>query len=262
METFQNETVLDRLKNIGRPDTPWPDYPSQHKLTPQNIPELIQIAVDEHTWEEDGEDPAIYRNIHAYRALGQLHAAEALPALIEIFRWVDEYNDDWTAEDLPEAIGLIGPAAVPLLSDYIANNEHGLWARAAAVASLTEITKTFPEAAPDSAAALTRTLSRYEENDPKINAELIYGLAELRQPETYTLVEQAYRAKRVDLSMYNDWEDFQVQVGLLEKRTKDEWGLPIQQAQPMKRLTNSTAKKEKAKRKQEKQSRQKNRKKK
>jgi hypothetical protein len=261
---------LSQLVTLGSPVEPWPDYPALYGLTGEHIPELTRMATDAHTWEEDETDPAVHRNVHAWRALAQLHAVEAVPALVVNFGWVDEYQDDWTGEDLPRAIGLIGPDAIPALSDYILDIQHGVWARAAATDSLAEIAKNYPDSGGACAAALTRTLAQYEQNDPIVNADLIVALAHLRLPDTYPLVEQAYRAGKVDLMTMGDWEDFQIEVGLLKERITPEpdrdWDFKsILGAKPKSSKLSSPGKEDKQaknKRKQEKLSRKKNRKKK
>ena len=261
---------LSRLVTLGPPLEPWPDYPALYGLTQEHIPELTPMATDAHIWEEDEKDPAVYRNVHAWRALAQLHAVEAVPALVENFDWVDKHGDDWTGEDLPQAIALIGPDAIPVLSDYIFDVQHGTWARAAASDTLSQIAKNNPDSATACAAALTRNLSQYEQNDPIVNADLIVALAHLRLPDTYPLVEQAFRAGKVDLMMMGDWEDFQIKVGLLKERITPkpdrDWGfksmLGAKQKSSKLSISGKEDKQTKNKRKQEKLSRKKNRKKK
>ena len=271
-------TPLIHLLTLGKPKEPWPDYISDFGIIPAHIPALIEMATDVGVWEEDGEDPRVYRNIHAWRALAQLRAVEAIPALVGKLGWVDEYNDDWAGEDLPEALGWIGPAGVPTLADYLADNSNGLWARVGAAVSLGEIARRYPASSEACADAITRTLADFKDNDPLLNAELITILSNLRQPETYPLVEQAFQADRVELSVMGDWEDFQVEVGLLDRRITPEkkrswFDFPFSQQNDsatktgrsdirLKSSTRKEDKKVKNKRKQEKQSRKKNRKKK
>jgi hypothetical protein len=248
-----------RLLELGDPDSPWPDYPALYGLTSEHIPELIRMAIDESTWEdEDNVDAEMFRNIHAYRALGQLQAVEAIPALLSIMRWSDDYDDEWTSEEMPQVFALIGPAAISPLADYLADTQHELWARSTAASSLNAIAQRFQESAPVCVANLARTLSEYEQNDPDLNASLVVELAELHQPETYFLVEQAYQAGRVEESVMGDWEDFQIKVGLIEKRTTPKQN-PLREIlspgpslfnPPGSRTGGKASKKEKAKRKQ------------
>lgn len=261
---------------LGLPESPWPNYPAQFDLTAADIPWLIAMAVDEHTRQEEGEDPTDYRNMHAWRSLGQLHAVEAIPALLGILRWVDDYNDEWTDEELPEVFAMLGADVIAPLSDYLANPENLLWARVAAVTSLEHIAREHPETAEDCARALARTLEQYASNDLDLNGFIVEALSKIRRPETYALVEQAFQADRVEQNIDGDWEDFQVRVGLLEKRLtpepKFDWPRPNMRrgmwdpgAPPVEpeaqEVVKQAKKKEKNKQKQAKQSRKKNRKK-
>jgi hypothetical protein len=261
-----------RLLEIGWPANDWPDYPKEYGLTAEDIPELIRMAGDERTWEEDSESPTVFRNIHAWRALAQLEAVDAIPTLTGALRWVDEHDDDWSAEELPEALGRLGVAAIPHLRDFIADSENGIWGRIAAAVSLEKIVENSPDSAAEVAAILANVLKEYEQNDPVLNGYLISTLQDLKQPETYPIVEQAFKANRVDLSVLGDWEEFQIAVGLLEERITEKpasWHFnnpfmsaeaPTLQSSPQGK--SSKQDKEKKKRKIAKQSRKKNRKKK
>src|SRR5579864_7878643 len=48
--------------------------------------------------------------VHAWRALGQLRAVEAVEPLLELFDRLED--DDWVHEELPAVFGLIGPARI------------------------------------------------------------------------------------------------------------------------------------------------------
>ena len=270
MNDLNDPQPIDRLLTLSEPDGDWPDYPSQYGLTAEHIPDLIRLAEDTFRLEDEGEeDPRVYANLHAWRALGQLGALEALPNLMKLCAWVDEYGDEWAAEELPRVFGLLGVGAIPALSAYVTGQENGLWARAVACDGLECIATAFPDSTPVCAGILAEALAGYAQNDPTLNASIIVPLMHLRQPDTYPLVEEAFKADRVDLIMMGDWEDFQVEVGLLEERiTEPEYGwLPPdldEQDDDFSHPAQSknAAKKEKNKRKQEKQSRKQNRKKK
>ena len=112
-------------------------------------------------------------------------------------------------------------------------------------------------------------LENYIHNDEMLNGELVTALAELGAVEAAPLVEQAYKADRVDESVMGDWEDFQVEVGLLEERITDPDEdldfnpfFPALGSETQKRPVKKEAKQVKKKRKQAKESRKKNRKKK
>ncbi len=105
---------VERLLTYGESDriTPneWPDY-RELGIGPEHVSELIQMATDEALNEADPESPEVWAPLHAWRALGQLHAVEAVEPLLELFDRLED--DDWVHEELPAVFGLIGPRALP-----------------------------------------------------------------------------------------------------------------------------------------------------
>ncbi len=247
----------------------WRDYLAQYGLKQEHIPELTRMATDEALNHADSESGEVWAPLHAWRALGQLGAVQAVRPLLTLLHRIDDDNDDWVGEDLPEALALIGPAAIPALAEYLDNPENKLWARVAASSTLEKIGNAYPQARGESIAALTRTLEHYASNDEILNGDIIAALADLDAVEAAPLVEQAYKADMVDESIMGDWEDFQVEVGLLEERVTalEEEELNFNPFLPdeyggAKTTRKKEEKKVKQKRKQAKASRKKNRKKK
>lgn len=197
----------------------WVDY-RLLGIEEKHIPFLIQIINDHQQfwekWEED--DPRGFTPVHAWRALGQLRAVEAIPTLISLLREIDDDDNDLIQEDLPEVLALIGPAAVPALIDYLNNPENPVWARLAASKSLKKIGLAHPDVYRDVVQAYANILNGYTKNDLTFNGFIILHVAYLRAKETYPLVEQAFKEGWVDPAVMGDWEDFQVEVGLLKKR--------------------------------------------
>ena len=279
MTSFEYPQPVAKLLTIGSLDGEWPNYVAQYNLTAEHIPALIRMAVDPSCMtadEDEIDDFGYYAHIHAWRALGQLRAVEAVAPLIPLFHYVDEYGDDWAAEDLPEAFALIGAPAIPALGAFLLDPQPKEWAKCAACEALELIVQADPAAVPECTEVSTAALANYKQNDPIVNASIIAVLSVLRQPSTYALVEEAFGAEQVELATMGDWEDFQVEVGLLKKRitpraprlplfnmgrspATDE--LPAEKSQ-IAILNKNSAKKEKNKQKQSKQSRKQNNKKK
>src|ERR1700687_2750327 len=118
---------LDRLLTLGKAwgSNPWPDYLALG-LGPEHIPELIRMATDPALNEDDSESPEVWAPGHAWRALGQVPAADAAAPLVQLFQRIDENQDDFVGEDLPRAFGLLGPAAIPALMAYLSDETKGL----------------------------------------------------------------------------------------------------------------------------------------
>jgi hypothetical protein len=195
----------------------WPNYLA-YDLGPEHIPDLIRMATDEELQGADSESLEVWSPIHAWRALGQLRAESAVEPLLGLLHRIDDDQDDWVGEEIPEVMGMIGPAAIPALAAYVADSSRGLWARVAASASLTEIGQRHPASRADCVATLTRLLEQYQDHDETVNAELVAGLIELHAVESAPIMERAFAARRVDNSVSGDWEDVQIEMGLRQAR--------------------------------------------
>ncbi len=273
MTTVYSEPI-SKLLQLGRPEDPWQDYAALG-ISHKDIPELIRLVQDHELrlmeppddFPEDEELPEWYAQIHAWRALAQLKAEESIPAIVSILYQVDEDDDDWIGEDAKDIFAAIGPAAIPLLGEYLANDKNGLYARTAAASSLRNIAITHPEVRKECLDRLVVVLQKYGENDEGLNGFLIYDLVELKAVEQIDLIEKAFASDNVDEFIMGDFEDVQIELGLIEKRTKPrprpDWFENFPREKKMfqiERDAQKAEKKEKNKRKQEKKSRKKNRK--
>ena len=216
---------------------------------------------------EDEDLTEWYGQIHAWRVLAQLKAEEAIPALLNNLQEIDEFDDEWYGEDSFEVFPMIGPAAIHPLAEYLANAEHGTWARIAASASLEKMAKVHPETQAECVTAIISALQKFKENDESLNGSMISDLMEMNAAREHLgLIEEAFKANRVDTFIDGDFEDIQIKLGLIEKRSKPR-PRPMWFDESNRVFTDSNMpsvkkadKKEKNKRKQEKKSRKKNRK--
>jgi len=270
---------VSKLLKLGRPDDSqgWLNY-QKFSITRADIPELIRLLEDKNLrWMERPDDlPAHedltewYGQIHAWRALAQIKAEEAIPALLNNLAEIDEYEDDWYGEDSFKVFPMIGPAAIHPLSEYLADSEHGTWARVAASASLEKMAQAHPETKPECISAIVAVLGKYKDNDESLNGSMISDLKEMDAAREYLdLIEQAYKSGNVDEFIDGDFEDLQIELGLKEKRTKPRSNpfffkgdqMVVDKSHPILQNEMKKIKKEKNKRKQEKKSRKRNRKK-
>jgi hypothetical protein len=196
--------------NLMTPDE-WPDY-RELGIGPEHIPDLIRMATDEELNEADSESREVWAPIHAWRALGQLRAVEAVEPLLGLFDRL-EY-DDWVNEELPDVFGMIGPAALPVLAEYIADLSHNDSSRISAIAGIENIGKRWPDAKGESITLLEERLKRFEENEPDVNGFIVEALVELGARETAPVIERAFDEGYVDPIVMGDWDDVQVELGL------------------------------------------------
>jgi hypothetical protein len=206
--------TLGDLSGIGNS---WRDYPALG-LDAGHVPDLIRMATDEALHTADSDSAEVWAPVHAWRALGQLRAEAAIEPLMGLFRLADDLQDDWVSGDLPKVMGLIGPVAIPALDAYMRDAVHGLWARIAASECLVKIGQGHPGARDACVAALTGQLEHFAENGEDLNAFLIVDLVDLRAVESAPVMEQAFAADAVDLSVQGDWEEVQIELGLLTER--------------------------------------------
>lgn len=218
-----------KLLTLGRPDNRgWRDY-LKMGFTRADIPELIRLVDDKKLrWmkkpddvPEDGDITEWYGQIHAWRTLAQLKAEEAIPVLLSILHEIDEFGDDWYGDESFKVFPMIGPAAIRPLAEYLADTKHGTWARVAVSASLEKMVKEHPKTKAACAAAVVAALLGHKDNDAALNGSMISNLVYMNAAREHMgLIEEAFNSGNVDESVDGDFEDIQVKLGLIEKRSK------------------------------------------
>lgn len=197
----------------------WRDYKSDG-LTAEHIPTLIELAQDEELYYEAWPDPAARAPIHAWRALGQLQAVDALDMLLRLMDlWQDE---EWVVLDMPIVIAMLGPSVLDTLGDAFERVRGNDITGATIVEAIHEIAQRTPEVQPQCVAVLTAELENYGQNHRWVNARLVHALTELNIVDAAPLMEKAFAADAVDLSLMGDWESVQIALGLLDARITPE----------------------------------------
>lgn len=213
---------LDRLLTRGAAEAgnagDWPDYVQELELGPPHIPDLIRIATDHDLRWKEGDSPDTWAPVHAWRALGQLHAEAATDPLLALLA---DPNDEWVWEELPQVYGLIGPAAIPALTTYIADADHDRFGRSHAVSSLGEIAERHPESYDEVVAVLMRLLEAAGAEEAELNAFLVSELTDLKATAALPLMEQAFADGRV-LTEILDWAFVQHAFGLMTDEAHDQ----------------------------------------
>ena len=206
---------LDRLLKLGRPpgDAAGVDCAALG-LDRSQVPELIRMATDAELNTGPSGSPIVYAPIHAWRALGQLRAEEAIAPLLGLLRRIDEDDDDWVSDDLPRVLAEIGAASIQPIAEYLADPSHREWARTAAAAALGLVAEAHPETRAECVARLRAQLEHDGEQSESLNACLIAPLLDLKAMEALPDIERAFASGRVDESVNGDWEDAQIELGL------------------------------------------------
>jgi hypothetical protein len=196
---------------------PWPDYLALG-LTREHVPELIRLLNDPDVQEYDEDSPrGFWPPIHAWRALGQLQAEEALEPLFTLLQEPDE--GDFRFSQIPRVLGMIGPAAISPARRMAAQEELDEYTRYVALGVLPEVAAHWPDSRDQCVEVLTAFLRDWSDQDPEFNASVIAELVDMKATEAAPLIAAAFEGDAVDISVNGDWEDVQVQMGLLAERT-------------------------------------------
>jgi len=211
---------VDKLLTMGETDLMdpenWPDYLALG-IGPEHIPDLLRMVVDEELNDPEAEGSEIWAPVHALRMLGQLRDESTIQPLLQILG--DSQGNEWVEEEMPGVFGLIGPAAIPALSEYLADASHDEYTRGNAADALTNIADRHPESRTVSIQALTRTLEQYEVNGYDLNSFIIYDLARLKAVDTLPLIEKAFEAEMVE-EFFIDLDYVLVLMGLKEPESE------------------------------------------
>ena len=117
-------------------------------------------------------------------------------------------------EDLPLVFGMIGPACIPALTDYLGNDNHSSWSRVAAADGLASIAKSSPGHQEDCIQRLTAALSRHKQQPPELNGCLVAKLLDLEATDAATIIEKAYKEGPMDETICGSWARVQIELGL------------------------------------------------
>jgi hypothetical protein len=220
MPTTPYLSPLDQLLALGIPQTAdaHQDYTALG-ISLEHVSELIRLATDEELrWGDASDEPALWGPIHAWYALGQLRAASAVEPLLGILYHIDEDDDEWALEEMPEVFAQIGPAAIPALAAFLADADNRNDTAGTVSESLRQLAIRFPDSRAECVSAIMGRLERFTDNDEWLNASLINDLAELKAAEALSLMERAFAAQVVDETLGGDWEDLQIKFGLKTER--------------------------------------------
>ncbi len=219
----ETQGIRDRLERFGDPRESWRwesgevDYVAQFGLTAFDVPKLLTIArewAEPIDWPADKGDMSGYAPVHAWRCLAQLGATEAVDLLGGMMDPLDAEGDDWYMEEFPHAFAWIGPASLGPLRDYLADHTHAVYPRAAVADGLRHLAGRHPETRDDVVKVLSDALSRFEDTDESLNAFIITYLLDLKATEANEMIERAYAADRVDISVNGNWNDVREELGI------------------------------------------------
>ena len=221
MNTTTYPSPIDKLLTFGdcRNLRDWPNY-LDLGFGQEHVNDLILMATNEALNQADSDGLEVWAPVHAWRALGQLRAKAAIAPLVEFFDQV-EPDDEWAPGELPQIMGMIGPVAIPALTQFLSDPQHKMYPRTYAGDSLAAIGKQHPNVREECIRSIVAVVENFEKNDPELNGFLVANLLDLKAVEAAPVIERAFAANCVDPTIAGDWEDVQVEFGSIESRKKE-----------------------------------------
>jgi hypothetical protein len=210
--------LLTYGENLIFPIADWADYPSLG-ITSTDVPGLIELVTDTALYAADLDDAAGWAPVHAWRALAQLKAGEAVEPLLQTYERLANHEDwwQWFSDELPEVFLIIGEAAIAGLRRYLSQRTQSQaagFSQFVAIEGLERITKAYPDCTPQCIEICTEELRYAAKHNPDVNGFLIGVLASFKVVEAASVIEQAFAGGYVDPSISGDWDDIQVDLGL------------------------------------------------
>lgn len=194
----------------GIQDVAWPDY-REFGVGPEHIQALIEIATNQDLIQMTDEDePSAWAPVHAWRALGQLRAVDAVTPLLGLLHGVRD--NDWVIEEMPDVFALIGEPAFSPLAEYLSSHDFPAYSRMIAATSLMQIALREPHLRGLAVEILAEVLSTYRENSPGMNGVLIANLVELDAYEKTDLIHHVFIDSKVDRFIVGDWRDVRLRL--------------------------------------------------
>ncbi len=211
---------VQQLLNVGvigdyNPAT-WPDYTVAFGIGPGHSSDLIRLACDLALHTGDPDSAGVWALLHAWRALGQLRAEDAVPKLLALLTTFE--HDEAVEAELPVVFAMIGPAAIPHLGAFLSDRSNASFAATTAISAIMDVALRHPAHRDACLAILTRVLEPDAKSDPMINGCIVSALLDLRAVETIDAMRAAFRRNAIDRSIAGDLEDVEIELGLRAHR--------------------------------------------
>ncbi len=194
----------------------WPDYCARFALGREHIRDLIRMACDAALNQADSTSSEVWAPLHAWRALGQMRAEEAVVPLLAFLRTAEA--DEAATEELPAVFGMIGQAAIPPISEFLSDRSNPELAVSTALFGIKEIAARHPECRAECVGILVRMLESQAEMDPLIGGIAVSALIDLQAVEAIDVIRDAFHRGAVDISIAGDAEDVEIALGLRAHR--------------------------------------------
>jgi len=210
---------IQTLLKLGQPkfNRSWPDYADQYDFTQEDVPALLALFTNEEINALQSDRPEVWAPLYAWRILGQLGSEDAIGPIVQSFDTLHE--DDSALSELPGVIGMIGPAAIPVLAKYWWQPGKDEFAYVMAMDALCEIGKQHPASREQVVDIYIEYMDKPNTQADTLNGLLMACLMDLKATEAIDGIRRLFALDCVDPSCAGDLEEVEMELGLRTKRS-------------------------------------------
>jgi hypothetical protein len=215
-DRLQGLLELGECDTLRGPRDEWRDYVAEFDLTAGDIPELLVVLDYWFQWNGENdypESPLFHAPIHAWRALGQLQALDAVEPMLANLNLLDDTMDDWSSEDWPTVFAQMGPPVIEPLTNYLRGQLNNEYARATTVDGLVQISVCHPDRRDQVVQILSDQLAK-QEPEATLNGLILWKLLDLEAVETAEVIERAFAAEVIDDELCGSWTEVREKLGV------------------------------------------------
>jgi yecA family protein len=210
---------IQTLLTLGTPPNArkWPDYLAKYGFTLDDVPALLALFANEEINTLNSDRPEVWAPLHAWRILGQLGSEDAISPIVQSFDTLHE--DDSALSELPGVIGMIGPAAIPVLAEYWRQPGKDEFSYVMAMDALCEIAQQHPSSREQVINIYIDYMDKPDKLADTLNGLLMACLMDLNAIEGIDGIRQLFALNCVDISCAGDLEDVEIELGFRSRRS-------------------------------------------
>jgi len=198
---------LGPVEELGQ----WADY-LEHGFDESDVPDLLKLICDRSLYDTNAGANETWVPIHAWRTLGQLKSAKAVPMLIVLFDHLPYY--DWALKELSKVLGMIGEPAIDPLTMYMRESRRPEFARAMAFDGLVEIVRHYPDCRERVLNGFSEHLTQPDTETIRLNGYLVGKLLDLGAVELIDDIRRLFDTGCVDSACSGGLEEVELELGL------------------------------------------------
>ena len=182
----------------------------------EDIPELISIASDLELFNSKSE-AEYWAPVHAWRALGEMRAKDAVIALIDRF---DDYHECyWASEELPYIIANICDADhIGKISNHLLDTSKDSASRIMAARTIKILADLYEDKKNEYIDIIACCLDESSQHSRSLNTVLVLALVDMQAQSKIDNIRLAFQEGRIDSFFAGDIEDIEIELGLRKKR--------------------------------------------